>query len=69
MKKILLMAAVAMGVMASCNCNSKYENEKNPKVDTLSVVFGQMYGFGVSGETAHDTTFQKSEFVHQVLRH
>lgn len=62
MKKILLMAAVAMGLMASCNCNSACGVEGS-KSDSLSMVFGRMYGFGVKGELAHDTAFQKGEFI------
>ena len=63
MKKLFLIAAVAMGLssLASCNGNCKVEND--PEVDTLNVLLGEMYGYGVAGELQSDSTFDKKEFL------
>lgn len=66
MKKLFLIATVALGLgsLVSCDCNS-CNVETDPQVDSLNVYFGEMYGYGVAGEmkNANDSTFDKVEFL------
>lgn len=66
MKKLFLTATIVLGLgsMASCNGNS-CKVEKDPQVDTLNVLLGEMYGYGVAGEmkSMNDSTFDKREFL------
>lgn len=63
MKKLFLIAVVALGSLASCNNNCKVETD--PQVDSLNVFLGEMYGYGVAGEmkSMNDSTFDKVEFL------
>lgn len=65
MKKVILAVAVAlgMGAFTSCNNGSCDANAHNPKVDTLTAAFGEMYGYGVASETSADPEFDKKEFM------
>lgn len=65
MKKVILAAAVALGLGAfsSCNNGTCDANAHNPKVDTLTAVFGEMYGYGVASETNSNPEFSKKEFM------
>ena len=65
MKKLFLTAAVALGLGAftSCNNGACKADANDPQVDTLTAVFGEMYGYGVGGELAADSTFDKKAFL------
>lgn len=65
MKKLFLVAAVALGlgVFTSCNNGSCKSEAQDPQIDTLTAVFGEMYGYGVGSELASDSTFDKKAFL------
>lgn len=65
MKKLFVIAAVALslGTFSSCNNGSNCAVEHDPKVDTLTACFGEMYGYGISGQTKEDSTFNKKDFL------
>lgn len=66
MKKIFLIAVVALGLgsMVSCN-NSNCKNDCAPQADSLAACLGEMYGYGVAGEmkSMNDSTFNKKDFL------
>ena len=65
MKKLFLIATVALGLGAMTSCNSKCKVEADPQADTLAACMGEMYGFGVAGQmqNMNDSTFDKKEFL------
>ena len=65
MKKLFLVAAIALGlgVFTSCNKGAASTEAHNPQVDTLTAVFGEMYGYGVASELGVDSTFDKKAFL------
>lgn len=65
MKKLFLIATVALGLGAVTSCNSNCKVEADPQADTLAACMGEMYGFGVAGQmqNMNDSTFDKKEFL------
>ena len=65
MKKLFLIATVALGLGAMTSCNSKCKVEADPQADTMAACMGEMYGFGVAGQiqNMNDSTFDKKEFL------
>lgn len=65
MKKLFLIATVALGLGSMASCNSNCKVEADPQVDTLAACLGEMYGYGVAGQmqSMNDSTFDKREFV------
>lgn len=67
MKKISILAVVAlMGVSTFVSCNGNTKSELKTPTDTLSAYFGQMYGYGVSGELTKgpdSAKFDKAAFI------
>lgn len=65
MKKLFLIATVALGLGAMTSCNSNCKVEADPQADTLAACMGEMYGFGVAGQmqNMNDSTFDKKEFL------
>ena len=65
MKKLFLIATVALGLGSLVSCNSNCKVENDPQADTLAACLGEMYGYGVAGEMKqmNDSTFDKKEFL------
>lgn len=66
MKKLFLIAAVALGLGAMTSCNGACEANKGAsQEDSLAACLGEMYGYGVAGEMTamNDSTFSKKDFL------
>ena len=65
MKKLFLIAAVALGLGSMVSCNSKCDAGAAPQEDSLAACLGEMYGYGVAGEmkSMNDSTFNKRDFL------
>ena len=66
MKKLFLIAAVALGLGAMTSCNGSCEsNAGAAQKDSLAAALGEMYGYGVAGEMTamNDSTFNKRDFI------
>lgn len=54
MKKISILAVAAFMVASSfMSCNGSSNSELKTPTDSLSALFGEMYGYGVAGELQH----------------
>lgn len=65
MKKLFLIATVALGLSSMVSCNSNCSTGAAPQEDSLAACLGEMYGYGVAGEmkSMNDTTFNKKDFL------
>lgn len=67
MKKLFLIAAVALGLGASMtSCNGSCDANNVTPEDSLSFFLGEMYGYGVAGEMQNSpdsAEFSKTEFL------
>ena len=67
MKKISILAVAAFMVASSfMSCNGSSNSDLKTSTDSLSAMFGEMYGYGVSGELEHgpdSARLDKAQFI------
>ena len=67
MKKISILAVASFMVASSfMSCNGSSSSDLKTPTDSLSAMFGEMYGYGVSGELEHSpdsARLDKAQFI------